>query len=146
MTFTYFSLSLQKPFITNRMKYKRLSPLMLSALSAAFLALGFGSCKSKKALVQKRMEIEAKMARIDSEIADSYSILAQMQKEYENIGRGETVYGGPNNMAEAVRRMNERHERQRQECREAMQNVQDQIDSLKNEKTKAVEEMDKLGK
>ena len=128
------------------MKYKRLSPLMLSALSAALFTLGFGSCKCKKALVQKRMEVQARMAKIDGELADSYSFLQKLQKDYENIGRGETVYGGPNNMAEAVKRMNERQERQRQECREAMQSVQDQIDSLQNEKSKAEAEMQKLGK
>ena len=34
------------------MKYKRLSPWMLSALSAALVTLGFGACKSNKELVQ----------------------------------------------------------------------------------------------
>ena len=119
---------------------------MLSALSAAFLTLGFGSCKSKKALVQKRMEIEAKMAKINDELAENKSIMARLMKDYENIGRGETVYGGPNNMAEARRRMQERQEQQRKECREAMENVKNQIDSLKNEKSKAEAEMEKLGK
>lgn len=91
------------------MKIKWLNPLMLTCLSTAFVALGFGSCKSQSNISkQQRAELKGKMAKIQHEIADNHAILAKMRSDYENIGRGECVYGGPNMMQEAVSRMQER--------------------------------------
>ena len=126
------------------MKYKRLSPWMLSALSGALVLLGFGACKSSKELVQKREALNQKLGLLEAELADTDQQLSYLQKEYENIGRGETVYGGPNNMAEARRRMQERQEKQRKSVRDKMNAVAHQKDSLINEYNKANEELKNL--
>ena len=126
------------------MKYKRLSPWMLSALSGALVLLGFGACKSNKELVQKREALNLKLGRLEAELVDADQQLNYLQKEYENIGRGETVYGGPNNMAEARRRMQERQESQRRSVRDKMEAVQHQKDSLLNEFNQANEELKNL--
>ncbi len=128
------------------MKYKRLSPWMLSALSAALVSLGFGACKSNKELVQKREALNQKINILNQQIVENNLKLQRLQEIYENIGRGETVYGGPNNMEEARRRMRERHERERSEVEEQMQTVKNEIDSLDNELKIVGSELTKLNK
>lgn len=123
------------------MKYKRLSPLMLSLLSTALMSLGFGSCRSKNGLDNElvQQEIGRRHARLDSEIAQKAAQLARMRSDYENIGRGECVYGGPNTMREAIAAMEKRQAEQRKEMEKAMQSVSNEIDSLQNEQQRVPE-------
>ena len=129
------------------MKIKWLNPLMLTCLSTAFVALGFGSCKSQSNISkQQRAELKGKMEKIQHEIADNHATLAKMRSDYENIGRGECVYGGPNMMQEAVSRMQERQENQRSYARKKMNEVQQAIDSLNRERDKVATELEQLDK
>lgn len=129
------------------MKIKWLNPLMLSCLSTAFVALGFGSCKSQSNIQrQQRAELKGKMAKIQQEISDNHATLAKMRSDYENIGRGECVYGGPNMMQEAVSRMQERQNNQRSYARKKMNEVQQAIDSLNRERDKVATELEQLDK
>ncbi len=128
------------------MKIKWLNPLVLSCLSTAFVALGFGSCRSQSNLEiqQKRAELEGKMDNIQRQIADNYAKLAKMRSDYENIGRAECVYGGPNMMEEAIARMEERQARQREDAQKQMDAVQHSIDSLNGESAKVQQQLDDL--
>lgn len=129
------------------MKIKWLNPLMLTCLSTAFVALGFGSCKSQSNIQkQQRAELKGKMAKIQQEIAENYATLTKMRSDYENIGRAECVYGGPNMMQEAVSRMKERQENQRSYARKKMDEVQQAIDSLNRESNKVAAELEQLDK
>jgi hypothetical protein len=129
------------------MKIKWLNPLMLTCLSTAFVALGFGSCKSQSNISkQQRAELKGKMAKIQQEIDDNHATLAKMRSDYENIGRGECVYGGPNMMKEAVSRMKERQDNQRSYARKKMDEVQQAIDSLNRERDKVATELEQLDK
>ena len=129
------------------MKIKWLNPLMLTCLSTAFVALGFGSCKSQSNISkQQRAELKGKMAKIQQEISDNHETLAKMRSDYENIGRGECVYGGPNMMQEAVSRMKERQDNQRSYARKKMNEIQQAIDSLNRERDKVATELEQLDK
>ncbi|MBO4660476.1 MAG: hypothetical protein J5610_03345 [Prevotella sp.] len=122
--------------------------IMLSCLSAAFVALGFGSCNSKKALTkqQQREALAMDEARLNSEIQESQARLMMMRQEYENIGRGECVYGGPNTMEQAIAEMNRRQEAQRAEMRTKMAAVEHSIDSLFGEHKKVEQQIHELNK
>lgn len=116
---------------------------MLSLLSTALMSLGFGSCRSKNGLDNElvQQEIGRRHARLDSEIAQKAAQLARMRSDYENIGRGECVYGGPNTMREAIAAMEKRQAEQRKEMEKAMQGVSSEIDSLQNEHQRVADDV-----
>lgn len=121
------------------MRIKFIPVSTFSFLSLCLAALGFGSCQSKKFLQQQeqqRSELQSKLAKIDYEQAASTARLAQLRDDYENIGRGECVYGGPNNMEEARRMMEARQAEQRKEIQKMIDREGATLDSLDGERKK----------
>ncbi|MCR5151949.1 MAG: hypothetical protein K6A98_02200 [Prevotella sp.] len=117
---------------------KKFQKMSLAVLSAALGALGFGACSGGEGLtkqqiqqlIEQRDRAEATRVHALSQIGDRNAALKRMQTDYENIGRGACVYGGPNNMAEAVQRLKEQNDAERRRMQEKMDVVQHEIDSL----------------
>lgn len=129
------------------MRIKRIPVTSFPFLSLCLAALGFGSCQSKKLTKQqeeKRMELNAKLDNILSEEAATTARLAQLRNDYENIGRGECVYGGPNMMEEAIARMRERQAEQEKVVKGQMTNEEARLDSLSDERTKVLNQLEEL--
>ena len=129
------------------MKIKWISATSFSLMSLCLAALGFGSCQSKKFLQQQgaqREELHRQLAQIDNEQAASTARMAQLRNDYENIGRGECVYGGPNNMEEARRAMEERQAEQRREVQKKMEREDAILDSLNDERAKVTKKLGEL--
>ena len=129
------------------MRIKRIPVSSFSLLSLCLAALGFGSCQSKKFAMQqeeKRMELNARLNKIHDEEAVTAAKLAQLRNDYENIGRGECVYGGPNNMEEARQIMYERQERERESAMKVIKATENVLDSLNGERTKVTGQLEEL--
>lgn len=90
------------------------------------------------------MELNAKLDNILSEEAATTARLAQLRNDYENIGRGECVYGGPNMMEEAIARMRERQAEQEKVVKGQMTNEEARLDSLSDERTKVLNQLEEL--
>jgi len=116
------------------MKIRWKSPLLLSALSMAFAALGFGSCSTSKLSPQERMarldQLYGEDARLEAEMRQMQDQLEKARSAYENIGRAECVYGGPNMMEEAVQKMRERQPADRGELKVQMKTIRHKMDSI----------------
>ena len=125
------------------MKMKRISPLAFSFLSMALAALGFSSCQSGKntELKQKLEQLRQDYNRLTDEEAITVGKLSKMRSDYENIGRAECVYGGPNMMEEAIANMNRRQEEQRKAFQKEVDKVNHSLDSLRDEREKVEHEI-----
>ena len=133
-------------------KYKKLSPLMLSALSAGLAVLGFGSCGSSRvAIKEKEQNLTARLDHTlaeESRLTSLYQELTKRRDEVIRMGRGVCVYGGPNMSREEVNRIvREAEERANQEAadiEERMKDVSHQLDSISDVKRQTYNELEKL--
>ena len=125
------------------MKIKWIPVSSFSILSLCLAALGFGSCQSKKfvELHQKQSVLQAQRNKLSDEAGMTTAKLAQLRNDYENIGQGECVYGGPNNMEEAVATMRARQNEQRAIVSKEINKTQGELDSLYNELAKVEGEL-----
>lgn len=128
------------------MKIKWFPVTTFSMLSLALAALGFGSCQSKKfvELRQKHTDLQAQYNKLNEEAGMTTARLAQLRNDYENIGQGECVYGGPNNMEEAVAMMRERQNEQRAIVNKEIEKTIGELDSLHNEMTRVEGELNAI--
>lgn len=133
-------------------KYKKLSPLMLSALSAGLAVLGFGSCGSSRvAIKEKEQNLTARLDQTlaeEARLASLYHELAQRRDEVKRMGRGVCVYGGPNMSREEVNRIireaEERADKEAAGIEENMKDLSHQLDSINEVKRQTYTELEML--
>lgn len=135
--------------MAKKKKNKKLPPFVISALSAALVALGFGACGSQNTVVvDRKSALEAKLYDINSNESRLMALrndLLDRRSEIERMGRQVCVYGGPNMMRQDVQPpVVDGNDEQLESIDKEIRKTEYKIDSLQNERIKTLDELESL--